>query len=110
MSQHFYKDVKIIKFCKVCGVEFRPQRFSLAAALGLCHTHRHAYQQKHYREVYVPFLATATPEQKAAYRKKRYEVWKKWVNVYKTKRRAQALASYHRNKHKHVSRKHRKVV
>lgn len=109
MSKHFYRDVKVVKHCKVkgCNVLFRPQRGSVEDRLGLCHTHRHEYYKKWYDKVGRKYEESLTPAQKERYKKTRYATWLKWVEKNKEKRRAQALASYHRNKAKHKDRKHR---
>lgn len=108
MSKYFYRDVKLIKFCKVCNVEYRPERGSFFAMLGLCHKHRKVYYQDWYKNKFLPFFEKLSLEQKQKYRDMRYGVWKKWVTNNVERRRLQALESYHRNKHKHTDRKHRK--
>ena len=110
MSKHFYRDVKLISFCKVCGVEFRPPRASFFAMLGLCHKHRKLYYRAWYFNVYLPFFKKLTPAQQQKYRDRRYQVWLKWVTNNKERRKLQALESYHRRKHLHKDRKHRKVT
>ena len=110
MSKTFYRDVQLIIFCKVCKVPYRPQRYSFFALLGLCHKHRGEYYKQWYLNRYLPFFAQLSPEQKQKYRDRRYQVWKKWVAANVTRRRAQALKSYHLNKDKHRARKHRSTV
>ena len=112
MSKHFYRDVQVIKVCRVptCLVEYRPQKDSFFAKLNLCHKHRNIYYRNWYINRFLPFFSKLSREQQDRYRKMRYETWKKWVEKNKDKRRLQALASYHKNKHKHVARKHRKKV
>ncbi len=109
MSKFFYKDVKIIKFCKVCHVPYRPKRYTFFAMLGLCWKCRRPYYTKWYREVWKPWFAKQSPERKAKYKKAQYLNWKVWVTKNELKRRKQALESYHRNKAKHT-RKHRATV
>lgn len=111
MSKDFYKDVKIIKICKVpeCGVEYRPERGSFFAEIGLCHKHRTIYYRNWYINRFLPFFKKLPEAEKERYRKMKLAVWKKWVERNKDKRRLQALESYHRNKHKHIDRKHRAV-
>jgi len=111
MSKHFYKDVKVIKFCKFCGVSFRPQRGSFFSSLGLCHKHRRVYYRNWYINKFLPFFAKLTPEQQQKYRDMRYATWKKWVSNNVERRRLQALESYHRNKDKpqNKARRHRRT-
>ena len=112
MSKHFYRDVKVIKVCKVptCLVEYRPPKDSFFARLNLCHKHRTIYYRNWYINRFLPFFAKLSKEEQQRYRDMRYEAWLDWVDKNTDKRRQQALESYHRNKHKHVARKHRKVV
>ena len=112
MSKHFYKDVKVIKFCKArgCNVEFRPERGSIEDRLGFCIVHRREHYKAWYRDVCLPYAKTLTPDQRKRYAKTRHETWKKWVIKNLEKRRKQALESYHRNKAKHKDRKHRKII
>ena len=104
--ERFYHDVKLVCICKMCGVEFRPARYSMFAMIGLCHKHRYIYYQNWYINRFLPWFAKQTPAVQQYYRDMRYGVWKKWVEKNKDKRRLQALTSYHRNKHK-STRKHR---
>ena len=107
MSKHFYKDIKLIKLCKACGVEFRPLRYSFFAHLGLCHKHRKVWYRNWYINWFLPWFKKQSPEVQQRYRDMRYGVWKKWVENNKDRRRLQALVSYHKNKDKHRDRKHR---
>ena len=107
MSKHYYRDVKLIKFCKKCGVEYRPPRFTFFAMFGLCWKCRRPYYKKFYNEVWKPWFAKQTPEMRAKIKGKRYLVWKIWVTKNEIKRRQQALASYHKNKEKYRGRRHR---
>lgn len=108
MSKHFYKDVQVIKICKVptCLQEYRPQRGSFFAKLNLCHKHRNIYYRNWYLNTFVPFFKKLPEEEKQKYRDMKMDAWKKWVEKNLDKRRQQALESYHRNKHK-SNRKHR---
>ena len=108
MSKFFYRDIKLIKFCKVkgCGAEYRPVRYSFFAQLGLCHKHRSVYYREVYLNRYLPFFNELSPEGKQKYRLRRYEVCEKWVIKNSVRRRKQALESYHRNKDKHKERRH----
>jgi len=114
VSKHFYRDVKLILFCKVpdCHVEYRPVRASFFAKLHLCHKHRSVYYRDWYINKFLPFFAKLSKEDKQRYRNMRYEVWKKWVIKNIDKRRLQALESYHRRKGeaKNKARKHRATV
>jgi hypothetical protein len=103
----YYKDIKTIKFCKVCGVPFRPKRGSVGWISGLCHKHRYLYSKK-LAEYSAAWWGRKTPEYKREYKKKNYESWKKWVEKNKKKRRLIALKSYHRRKNdpKNKARKH----
>ena len=101
----YYKDIKIIKFCKVCGVRYRPARYSHQASLGLCHTHRRIYKLEEFRK----WFKKLSPEVQKKYRDREYEIWKKWVLKHMDRRRKMALESYHRRKGepKNRARKHR---
>ena len=112
MSKHFYKDVQVVKVCKVpeCLVEYRPGRASFFARLNLCHKHRRIYYRNWYINTFLPYFKALPAEEKAKMRAMKQVNWNKWVEKNGDKRRLQALKSYHLNKHKHVARKHRKVV
>ena len=105
MSQKFYKDVQIIKFCTVCGVEFRPRRFTIAASLGFCYPHRREY----FRKIGIAAYKKLSAEQKKQRWMAGYGTWKLWIAKWPDRRRGQALASYHKNKKKKKNRgrKHR---
>lgn len=111
MSKKFYREVKLIKFCKnkKCGVEYRPQRGSFFAMLGLCWECRRPYYAMWYKEIWKPWFANQTPKKQAEIKNQKYLAWKAWVTDNIVKRRKQALASYHRNKKKksNKERKHR---
>lgn len=110
MSKHFYKDVKLIKSCKVCHVEYRPPRYSFFAMLGLCWNCRRPYYKEWYEKRWKKWYAKLSLEDKLKYKKAALVNWKAWVTRNEIKRRKQALDSYHKNKHRHLQRKHRKVV
>lgn len=101
-----YRDIKLIKFCKVCGVEFRPARYSVAARLGLCIKHRREYQRERAKRY---GWHTWSPEKKKESTRKNYSVWLNWVKNHPDYRRKLALESYHRRKldPKNKARKHR---
>ena len=100
MSKHFYHDIKLIKFCKKCGVEYRPARYTFFAMLGLCWKCRRPYYRKWYLEMWRPWFAAQPKEKQDQLRKAKLVNWKVWVTKNEIKRRKQALESYHRNKHK----------
>lgn len=106
MRQKFYKDIKLIKFCKECWVEYRPQRYTFFAMLGLCWVCRRKYYKRWYHEVWKPWFAKQPPEVQARHKKTQLVNWKVWVTRNMLKRQQQALASYHRRKHLHKDRKH----
>lgn len=103
----FYKQRQVMKVCLVCGTVFKPEWKSSFASLGFCHKHRHIHYQKFYANVFVPWYDALSPEERKAFKQKQYNIWKRWVENNKPQRRAQALASYHKNKDKHRDRKHR---
>lgn len=109
MRTKFFRDIKLIKFCKVCKVEYRPPRGSFAAASGLCYVHRKIFTKESFAKWNKRFWARMTPEQRKAYRKKQQKNWLNWVIKNIDRRRKQALESYHRKKHLHKSRKHRRT-
>ncbi len=104
MSKFFYKDVKIIKYCQKCGVSFRPQKGT--AHFNLCAVHRRPYAQ----EAYKKYQEKYKEKYKGKYKDLRYRTWKAWIEKNLERRRKLALESYHRNKDKHKSRKHRTTV
>ena len=82
--KQFYKKIQIIKFCKVCNVMFRPDKDSTEAQKKLCWEHRfNERTKKRFR---------MTPAEKKEFR------------------RLQVLASYHKQKHLHKGRRHRRVI
>ena len=93
--REFTKRIKLIIFCKVCGVEFRPPYGSWQSRQRLCVVHRRILQ----RERRNKREKTLTPEYKKERYKKQYPYWKKWVANNLEKRRRQALESFHRRKH-----------
>lgn len=95
-----WRDVRVIRWCKVCKISFRPERGSVEDRLGYCHTHRHEHYAKWWEEYGKKYFDTLSPEKQEEYAKTRYEVWLRWVEENKEKRRQIALASYHRNKKK----------
>lgn len=109
--ERFYRDVKLVCICKVCKVEFRPERYSAFARIGLCHKHRYIYYRNWYINWFLPWFAKQSPETQQRYRDMRYGVWKKWVNSYPERRKKIALDSYHRRKADPTNkkRKHRKT-
>ena len=103
-----YKEVHYIKFCKICGVEFRPQSHdTYRRYLGLCYVCRKKYYKKRYREYYIPYFNALPPEKQKGIKKVRYEAWRRWVQVHLPHRRAIALKSYHKCKYVHVRSKAR---
>ena|SRR3990167_4938471 len=110
MSKEFYRDVKLILRCKKCGVEYRPPRFSFFAHLHLCWNCRRPYYAKWYREMWIPYFKRQTPERQREIKRQKQAVWITWVQRNLSKRRVQALESYHRNKEKHKTRRHRKTA
>ena len=110
MSKFFYRDIKIVKFCKICQVVYHPARYSFFAELGLCYVHRKIYYTKWYVNSFLPWFKKQTPEAQKKYRDMKYNFWKKWVEKNLNRRRVQALKSYHLNKDKHRARKHRRTA
>lgn len=96
----FYKDIQLVRNCKVCRQEYRPRRFTYSAGLRLCWKCRKEYHKEFYKKYTIPFVQRQTPERQKELRKQNLEAWKKWVARHPNRRRAQALASYHRNKWK----------
>jgi len=95
----FYKDIKIIKCCRICGVEFRPEASNkYRLYLGLCYTCKQKYHKKRYKEYYIPYFNSLPPEKQIGIKKARYEAWRRWVKIHIDLRRKQALKSYYRRK------------
>ncbi len=107
MSKYFYKDVKLIKRCKKCRVEYRPKRYSFSATLGLCWDCRRPYYKKWYQEVWKVWFERQTKEKQKQLRKAKLFGWKIWVMKNKVRRRKQALESYHRRKNNPTNKKRR---
>ena len=106
-NKYFYKDIKIIKVCRVCGVSFRPPRFTHRASISLC--------IKHFRiqsnEAFKKRFAGLSKEEKSLLSKKRYPYWLEWKKKNIIKRNKIALESYHRRKNdsKNKARRHRRT-
>jgi len=92
----FYKDIKIVKRCKKCGVPFRPARYSYH--LGLCIVCRREFI-KFSRPSWKESVAKMTPERREEFMEKEYLRWQKWVNAHIDRRRYLALKSYHQRKY-----------
>lgn len=96
----FYKEYHYIKFCKICRVEFQPQRNdTYRRYLGLCYVCKRKYHKKRYQEYYIPYFNALPQEKQQGIKKARYEAWRRWVQAHIGRRRAQALKSYHAHKH-----------
>ena len=105
MSKHFYRDIKLIRRCKVCGVEFRPPRFGYRAALRRCYVHRNEYMREQYRL----YVSRMSPDKLREFRVMKYMAWRQWTAANVERRRLHALRSYHKRKHLHKGRRHRRT-
>lgn len=111
MSKKFFRDIKVIKFCKAvehgrqCGVAYKPARGSFFARLGYCYVHRRKYYKEWYTEKFVPWFDNQSEETKRYYRRIKREIWDAWVAKYPERRRSIALTSYHKNKDKHAAKR-----
>ena len=105
MSQKFYKNIKLILFCKVCGVKYLPERYSKRAEMGGCYKHRWVSQTQ-WNSVWY---AKLPPERKKIYAQVKYGKWKNWVKNNIEGRRRIARISYHKRKldSKNRARRHR---
>ena len=103
MAKPFYRDIQVIKFCRICQVDFRPRLGTVH--FGLCHTHRPQGYREFYRKYYRPWYLKNSDRVKPL----QYKIWRRWVAANLTKRRGQALASYHRHKDEHRTRRHRRT-
>ena len=105
MSKLFYKDIKVIKFCKVCKISCRFPNDSFFSSLGLCYKHRRDFYRDWRKKVWWPWFKKQLPEVQKKYR----DSWNKWVEKNIDRRRKIALRSYHRRKFdsKNKARKHR---
>ena len=75
MSKEFYREVHVIRMCKKCGVEYRPQRGSFFSMLRLCHSCRPAlYRQWNTR--LKKWLEGKPQSVKDEYRRINYLAWK----------------------------------
>lgn len=99
MSKRFYRDIKLITFCDLCGTKYRTERGSFFSKLKLCHKHRKLYYKSFYKLRLLPHIAKFSEEKMKAYKKAHLIWWHQWVEKNHEKRKAQALASYHRRKH-----------
>lgn len=97
----FYKDLKLIYFCKECGVEYRPQRFTYKANLHRCWKCRRLYCSERFKK--------QTPERQREIKERNYKLGKLWVIKNIEKRRKIALKSYHQRKDEHRARRHRRT-
>lgn len=106
MSKEFYKNVKIIRFCKVCDVSFRMSRNYHVVGYNLCIVHRREFWRAEIRKQ----MKTETFKEYKKRNKAKHDADnRRWVATHMERRRAIALASYHKNKHKH-KRKHKKTT
>ena len=49
---HFYKDTHVIRFCKKCGVEYRPWQFSKEEKSPFCYECRKIYKEELKKKYY----------------------------------------------------------
>lgn len=91
MAKKFYREILgRIKFCNVCGKEFRPPVYGWRQKIVLCDVHIKDFHRK-WNEI---ARAKWTPEQW----KKNYQNWLTWVEKNKMRRREIALKSYHKRR------------
>jgi hypothetical protein len=96
--EKLFKDIKVIKRCKNCGVVFRPRRDVYHK---LCRTCRRKVNYLNNKAWYERL----SPEKKAIYWEKKYEQRRQWEKKNPMRRRVLALESYHRCKMKESNRK-----
>lgn len=87
----FFRKYKRIIHCQVCGVRIAQKKYNLK----YCDAHLKEYEAILFRKIRE---YQERPENKKKFAAYRYQTWLKWVENNKEKRRAQALASYHRKK------------
>ncbi len=112
MSKKFYRELTVIRTCKSpgCGARYKPNKGTVSERLGFCDEHRAEYYRTWKKKYGDPWLKSLTPVRREAYKVRRYQAWLDWLKNKDNlkKRRAWALASYHRNKHKHREERNRK--
>ena len=110
MSKEFYRDIQIKKYCRDCRVEFRVRRGNTDIwQIRYCRVCRKIEWRKWYWTVGKPYFESLPEEERNRIKRRKYEIWLSWVVSNKKARRRQALESYHRRKHLHKARKHRKT-
>ena len=99
MSDKFYKEIKIIRFCLDCKAVYRPSRYKYRANINYCWNCKSKHKSKIWKKL--------TPEQKDVLKEGMRKYWASYITIRREKNRARALASYHKHKHKHKKRRHR---
>ena len=89
-----YKEIRLIRICKDCGIQYRPLRYSWQATMQRCYHCRKKWAKEN------SWWLTATLEEKKEYIRKNYDKLQKWNRTHPELRRKVALASYHRRKKK----------
>ena len=92
MSDRTFRIIKVIMECLLCGAVYRPERGD-DTHRGFCYKHRSLYWRSWYAKYGKKYKYDLSK-----YKEARDRAWKKWVEKNKERRRAQALASYHRRK------------
>jgi len=93
---YFYRDVKIIRLCKVCKVMFKPVRGRYHH--NLCIEHR----RKFLHDYYAKKRANMSPEEKRELNHRNAPNRKRWIEKNLNRRRDIALLSCWKNKYKGV--------
>ena len=108
MGTDFYKDIKIIKWCKNCGTEWRPIRYTWQNRRLLC-TKCVAKEIAAWRKKNPQKWAEIVRKYKKKARSKRlpwvlhaYEQWKHWIAQHPERRREIARKSYYKRKQERV--------
>lgn len=96
----YFKEIKgIIKTCIRCGELWYPKVYS-KHTFNACAKCKRALYREWYRDYWKPRFDSLPEDKKAYWLKLRLKNWHKWVEKHTDRRRAQALASYHKNKGK----------
>ncbi len=105
--QKFYKDIKKIKWCRLCGKEWRPRRYSWQDKRCICpacvyleiKTWRKKNPEK-WNDIMRRYKKKARPK-RLPWVINAYEANKKWVSEHRERRREIDRDSYYRRKKKH---------
>ena len=104
MAQYYYKDIKIIKWCKQCDAEFRPLRYTWQNKRMICPKcvakEIALWRKKNpdkWREIVRRYRKKARSK-RLPWAVHAYQQWQRWVAKNPQRRKDIANKSYHRRK------------